>query len=318
MSNFASGYIKYINHLEQINEGAIHSPERMIKEIENAYQEHLRNIARNIDEEHKYAKIAMISGPSSSGKTTTAHMLQYYLKQFRIHSVIISMDNFYRGRNEAPLLPDGTRDYESVEALRVEKLKECLASLVQTGKFFVPQYNFELGKPDPDEIEFTVTEKDIVIIEGIHALNPAFTKELPEEKLIKFYISVKQPIKDANGEVTSPLDIRLTRRIIRDVRTRGTSAEMTLGMWNSVVAGEDKYIRPYRITADYTINTIHMYEPCVMRKQAIPLLREIPQDSPYYRKARDLESRLMRFEQIDESLVPEHSMLREFIGPLEK
>ncbi|WP_159459721.1 uridine kinase family protein [Scatolibacter rhodanostii] len=318
MSNFASGYIKYINHLEQINEGALKTPERMIREIENSYQEHIRNVARNIAEEHKYAKIAMLSGPSSSGKTTTAHILQGYLEQFGIRSVIISLDNFYRGRDAAPLLPDGTRDYESIEALRVDKLKECLNSLVTTGKFSVPEYNFALGRPEEKETEYTVTDKDIVIIEGIHALNPNFTKELPEEKLIKLYVSVKQPIKDANGEVATPLDLRLTRRIIRDVRTRGTSAETTLQMWTSVIAGEDKYIRPYRITADYTINTIHIYEPCVMRKQAISLLREIPQDSPYYRKARDLESHLMRFEPIDETLVPEHSMLREFIGSSEK
>lgn len=318
MSNFASGYIKYINHLEQINEGALHAPERMIQEVEQSYQEHIQNIARSIAEHHQYAKIAMLSGPSSSGKTTTAHILQAYLLEFGIHSVIISLDNFYRGRDDAPLLPDGTRDYESLEALHVDKLRNCLSSLVATGKFSVPQYNFELGRPEPEEMEFTVTDKDIVIIEGIHALNPTFTKELPEEKLIKLYVSVKQPIKDANGEVTSPLDIRLTRRIVRDVQTRGTSAEKTLSMWPSVVAGEDKYIRPYRITADYTVNTIHIYEPCVMRSLAIPLLREIPQDSAYYKKARDLESRLMRFEPVADSLVPADSMLREFIGPSEK
>lgn len=318
MSNFASGYIKYINHLEQINDGAVKCPERMIKEIEESYKEHIRNVARNIAEQHKYAKIAMLSGPSSSGKTTTAHILQENLKNFGIRSVVISMDNFYRGRDIAPLMPDGTRDYESVEALNVEKLRECLVSLVKTGKFRVPIYNFELGKPEPDEQEFTVGENDIVIIEGIHALNPVFTKELPEEKLIKLYVSVKQPIKDANGEVATPLDIRLVRRIVRDIRFRGTSAEVTLSMWPSVLAGEDKYIRPYRITADYTINTIHIYEPCVMRGLAIPLLREIPQDNPYYRKARELESCLMRFEPVGNDMVPEDSMLREFIGSSEK
>ncbi len=296
----------------------MHAPERMIREVENSYQEHIRNVARNIAQEHAHAKIAMLSGPSSSGKTTTAHILQERLREFNIHSVIISLDNFYRGRGEAPLLPDGTRDYEALEALRVDKLKECLVSLVNTGKCSVPVYNFTLGRPEEQEQDIAVTEQDIVIIEGIHALNPTLTKELPEEKLIKLYVSVKQPIKDANGEVTSPLDLRLTRRIVRDVHSRGTTAETTLAMWPSVVAGEDKYIRPYRISADYTINTIHIFEPCVMRRQAIPLLREIPQDSPYYRKARDLESRLMRFEPIDENLVPEKSMLREFIGPLEK
>ena len=128
------------------------------------------------------------------------------------------------------------------------------------------------------------------------------------------YGMFKQQIKDANGEVVSPMDLRLIRRIARDVQFRNTSAERTLAMWPNVVAGEDKYIRPYRMSADYTVNSIHIYEPCVMRGETIPLLREIAPDSPYYKKARDLESRLMRFEPIDPALVPENSMLREFLG----
>ena len=152
-------------------------------------------------------------------------------------------------------------------------------------------------------------------MEGIHALNPIFTKDLPEGSAIKLYVSVKQQIKDANGEVISPMDLRLIRRIARDVQFRNTSAERTLSMWPNVVAGEDKYIRPYRMSADYTVNSIHIYEPCVLRSSVIPLLRRIPEDSPHYRKARDLDARLMRFEPVEPGLVPENSMLREFLGP---
>lgn len=314
MSNFASGYIKYINHLEQINEGALRCPERMIREVETSYQEHLRNIARNISETHREAKIAMLSGPSSSGKTTTAHMLRRMLAAFDIHAEIVSMDNFYRGRDEAPLMPDGSRNYEAVEALRVDKIIECLSSLVKTGKYKVPVYSFARGRAEEEEREYAVGEKDIVIIEGIHALNPVFTKELPEENLVKLYVSVKQMIKDANGEVISPLDLRLIRRIVRDIRDRDTDASQTLAMWNSVVEGENRYIRPYRITADYTVNTVHIYEPCMLRTVAIPILRQIPADSPNYQKARDLESRLMRFEPLAPALLPKDSMLREFFG----
>lgn len=316
MSNFASGYIKYINHLEQINEGALSCPKRMIREVEESYHEHMRNIARNIHETHQSAKIIMLSGPSSSGKTTTAHMLQYYLGQFDINAVIISLDNFYRGVDEAPLLPDGTRDFETVEALNVEKIRSCLADLVRTGKFRVPTYNFHLGKPEGEDREFIIKGNDMVIIEGIHGLNPIFTNQLPEESLVKLYVSVKQMLKDANGEVFSPLDIRLVRRIVRDIRERNTPAEKTLSMWPAVVKGEDSYIRPYRMTADYTVNSIHIYEPCVFRTVTIPILREIPLDSPNYKKARDLESRLMRFEPINTEMVPKHSMLREFLGAI--
>lgn len=314
MSNFASGYVKYINHLEQINDGALKCPEKMIRDVEASYQENLRNIARNIYEDHKEVKIIMLSGPSSSGKTTTAHMLQYMLSTFQIHSHIISLDNFYRGKYEAPLMADGSRNYETVDALRVDKLKECLKAVAETGRVSVPVYNFELGRAEAQEREYQLGEHDLVIIEGIHALNPLFTRELPEEKLVKLYVSVKQMIKDANGEVMSPLDIRLVRRIVRDIRERNTTAEETIAMWASVVAGENSYIRPYRISADYTVNSIHLYEPCVLRTVAIPILREIPLDNPGYNKARDLESRLMRFEPLNTSLVPEDSMLREFLG----
>ena len=131
---------------------------------------------------------------------------------------------------------------------------------------------------------------------------------------MKIYTSVKQGIKDANGTVISPMDLRLVRRLVRDYHFRNTSQERTFSMWPNVVAGENKYIRPYRHTSDITVNSIHIYEPCVLRNHAIPLLRAIAPDSPYFQKARELEARLMRFEPISDSLVPEDSMLREFLG----
>lgn len=314
MSNFASGYIKYINHLEQINEGAVECPERMIGEVEDSYHEHLRNIARNIEENHRGTRLVMLSGPSSSGKTTTAQLLRKYLREMGAGAHIISLDDFYRGTGLAPLLPNGKYDYESVEALDVEKIQACLKNVTGSGRFSVPRYSFSLGRPEPEERLYEIGPKDVVIVEGIHGLNPIFTRDLPPETCVKLYVSIKQQIKDANGEVISPMDLRLVRRIVRDIKFRSTDADRTLSMWPEVVAGEDSYIRPYRISADYTVNSIHIYEPCVLRTTAIPLLRQIAPDSPNYRKARDLESRLMRFEPISPTLVPENSMLREFLG----
>lgn len=320
MSNFASGYVKYINHLEQINEAAVNDPEKMILEVEGAYHDCLQNIARNIKEQHGGARVVMLSGPSSSGKTTTAHLLREYLNEFsrldgtgrRAH--IISLDDFYRGVGLAPLLPSGEHDYESVEALDVEKVKRCLNNVIETGRFTLPRYDFSVGRPAPEEEPYEIGPRDIVIVEGLHALNPVFTRELPPDSCVKLYVSVKQQIKDANGEVISPMNLRLTRRIVRDIQFRSTSVDETITMWQGVEAGENKYIRPYRISADYTVNSIHIYEPCVLRTVAIPLLRAIAPESPNYRKARDLESRLMRFEPLPASLVPDASMLREFLG----
>lgn len=314
MSNFASGYIKYINHLEQINDGAVNCPERMIGEVEDSYHEHLHSIARNIRERHENVRIVMLAGPSSSGKTTTARLLCRYLSEFGGKAHIISLDDFYRGRGLAPVLPNGNYDYESVEALNVERVIDCLKAVTSAGSFSMPRYNFSLGRPEETERQYVIGPGDVVIVEGIHGLNPVFTRGLPAESCVKLYVSVKQQIKDANGEVISPMDLRLVRRIVRDIQFRSTTAEHTISMWPEVVEGEDKYIRPYRISADYTVNSIHIYEPCVLRTVAIPLLREIAADSPNYRKARDLESRLMRFEPVSAALVPENSMLREFLG----
>ena len=314
MSNFASGYIKYINHLEQINDAAISHSKRMIEEVEGSYREHLRNIARNITERREPVRVVMLSGPSSSGKTTTAHLLRDYLKGFGVRAVIISMDDFYLGRGLAPRLPDGSYDYESVAALDEERIRGCLASVVNNEAFTVPHYDFNLGRPNGEDQRYQLAPDELAIVEGIHGLNPVFTRDLPEQSCMKLYVSVKQQIKDVNGEVISPWDLRLVRRIVRDIQFRSAPAEQTLAMWHQVVEGENRYIRPYRISADYTVNSIHIYEPCVLRTVAIPLLRAIAADSLYYKKARDLESRLMRFEPVSPELVPANSMLREFLG----
>ena len=315
MSNFASGYIKYINHLEQINDAALTRPEVMIDEVEDSYREHIMNIARNIVTHYSTAKVCMLAGPSASGKTTTAHFLKEYLGTFGVKATIVSMDDFYLGDEGTPTLPDGTKDYETVHALDVALVKDCLQSIISSGTCSLPAYDFATSKREKNVRTLDVRDHGFVIMEGIHALNPVFTKDLPEGSAIKLYVSVKQQIKDVNGDVISPMDIRLVRRICRDVQFRGTSVERTLAMWSNVVSGEDKYIRPYRLSADYTVNSVHIYEPCVLRGPVIPLLRAIPEDSPYYRKARELDSRLMRFEPVDPGFVPENSMLREFLGP---
>ncbi|MBR4888710.1 MAG: nucleoside kinase [Clostridia bacterium] len=314
MIHFNNAYIKYIAHLEQINDAALAEPERMIREVEASYTENLQNIARHIVEHHRSAHIVMLAGPSSSGKTTTAHLLREHLQNFGVPAEIISLDDFYLSSDKTPLLPDGTKDYETVNALDTEAIKDCLKALSEGRSYDVPRFDFTLGRALEEKVPLCLGKNGITIVEGIHALNPMFTAHLEEGSAVKLYVSVKQQIKDANGEVISPMDLRLVRRIVRDMQFRSTPVEKTLAMWPNVVNGEDRYIRPYRMTADYTVNSIHIYESCVLRSRAIPVLRSVAGDSPYYRKARDLEARLMRFEPINAELVPAGSMLREFLG----
>ncbi|MFI3324581.1 MAG: nucleoside kinase [Clostridia bacterium] len=314
MSSFASGYIKYVNHLEQINDAALINPQKMIFEIEESYHSHIRSIARDIVSKKENIKICMLSGPSSSGKTTTAHLLQKELIKLGKNVYIVSMDNYFLNQELIPVLPNGKKDFENVKSLNLEQVEESLINITQNKAIKIPHFNFTVGRSVGEPKTLAIKENDIVIVEGIHALNPIFTKHIDSKKAIKLYVSAKQQIKDANGVTIEPFDLRLIRRIVRDMQFRGTSPEKTLDMWQGVLNGEDKYIRPYRLEADYTVNSVHIYEPCVLRTIAIPILRKIPQDSYYYRKARDLEARLMRFEPVDKSLVPLNSLIREFIG----
>ncbi len=313
MSSFASGYIKYINHLEQINDAAIANPEKMIYEVEQSYHEHLQTIANNIVTHKNDVNICMLAGPSSSGKTTTATLLCKYLNKLNKKAHLLSLDNFYLDTDKVPVRADGSKDFETVKALDTEKVCDCIKKIINGESYEVPTFDFTSGK-SISSTKYEMDENSIVVLEGIHGLNPLFTKEISEEKLLKLYVSVKQSIKDANGDVMSAEDIRLIRRIVRDIQFRSCPPEKTLSMWPDVMDGEDKYIRPYRLTADYTVNSIHIYEPGVLRNIAIPLIRDIASDSLYYRKARSMEAKLMRFEKINSALVPENSVLREFIG----
>ncbi len=314
MRNFANGYTRYTNHLEQINEAALNMPEKMISDVEESYHNHLKEIAADIVNEQTNVKICMLSGPSSSGKTTTGNLLKDYIEENGKKAYIVSMDNFYLNGKDIPVLANGKKDYESVKALDIEAIQHCLERVAEGAEINIPIFSFAEQKRSNKAETIKLNSDDIVIFEGIHGLNPIFTKNVDPQKSVKLYVSVKQSIKAATGDVISPMDLRLVRRIVRDMQFRSTEPEKTLEMWDEVVYGENNYIRPYRFFADYTVNSIHIYEPCVLRTIAIPILRAIPHDSFNFTKARDLEAQLMRFEPISVDYVPKTSMLREFLG----
>jgi len=309
-----TNFVEYPNELSRINAAAITAPEAFVAETEEDYGQNILNIAKSIAKEDNGCKLVMLFGPSSSGKTTTSHLLENAFQEIGIGSTIISLDDFYRGEQQAPILPNGQHDYECVEALNVTEIKNCLLSLVETNRCDMPVFNFEIRMPYPHKRHVTLKEHDIAIVEGIHALNPVVIKQLPAPKIRKIYISVKQGIRNGETELFTANGMRLVRRIVRDYNFRGTKPERALGMWPVVMEGERKYIKPYRDEVDFTINSLHLYETCVLKNQAIPLLQSVSEKSEQYDLAQRLVKSLNEFEAISSDIVPKKSIIREFIG----
>ena len=309
-----TNFVEYPNELSRINVAATTMPEAFVTKTEEAYRQNILDIAKNILEEDSGCKLVMLFGPSSSGKTTTTHLLEKAFHEIGIGSTIISLDDFYRGEHQAPLLPNGQRDYECVDALNVYEIEKCLLSLVETNRCDMPVFNFEIHMPYPHKRHVVLKEHDIAIVEGIHAINPIVTNQLPAEKIKKIYISVKQGIMNGKTELFTANGMRLVRRIVRDYNFRGTKPERTLNMWPMVMEGERKYIKPFRSEVDYTINSLHLYETCVLKNQAIPLLQTVSEKSEQFVLAQRLINSLKEFEPISSDIVPKKSIIREFIG----
>ncbi|MBW7573674.1 uridine kinase family protein [Caproiciproducens faecalis] len=307
-------FVEYQNELSKINTAASTQPEAFVVRTEESYHQSIRNIARSIAGQMRDCRLIMLSGPSSSGKTTTSHLLKNAFQSIGIGSTIISLDDFYRGERQAPVLANGQHDYESVDALDVPDVERCLLSLIENHHCTMPVFNFEIHMPYPHKRHVSLREHDIAIVEGIHALNPIFLDKLPKEGVCKIYISVKQGIYEGSRELFNANEMRLVRRIVRDYNFRGAKPTRTLEMWPMVMDGERKYIKPYRSGADYTINSLHTYETCVLVNQAIPLLKTVPADCGQYPLTKKLIESLEKFTPVSSEFVPQDSIIREFIG----
>ncbi|MVB10350.1 Uridine kinase [Caprobacter fermentans] len=314
MTALRTDFIEYQNSVLQINQAVRHDPSAFVAAAEKAYQDSLIKIADSLVNEDPPCRLVMLAGPSASGKTTTAHRLAEILREKGTGAEIISLDDFYRGEHQAPVLPDGSHDYESVEALNVPEIMQCLGELITNGRCNMPVFDFSIHLPYPHRRQVVLENREIAIVEGIHALNPVLLGGLPSEHIRRIYISVKQGIRDDGGELLGPNEMRLVRRIVRDRNFRNAPPWMTLGMWDNVMNGERKYIKPFRASADYTINSYHAHEPCVLKDQAVALLHTVPGEDPGCQTAQTLLNALERFEPVDSCLVPKDSILREFIG----
>lgn len=315
MRNFVDYYIRYTERIKDINDAALNAPDELVMQMERQYRKRIDEIADFLNNNGRRGnKLLMLAGPSSSGKTTTATMLCERLEWLGIRARRISLDEFFLGADKTPRLPDGTPDFESVRALNLPQMKECLLGLVNEGRCDMPHFDFVKQAPEGKLYHVELGRNDVVIVEGIHALNPLVTDDLPEDSMLKVYISVKQGVYEGDTQIISAHELRLCRRIVRDMLFRGASPEYTLDLWPKVMLGEEQYIQPYKRLANVTINSIHIYEPCVIGQIALPLLKRIKEDSPHFETAIQLIEKLELFEPLPTECVPKNSLLREFIG----
>ena len=279
---------------------------------EAIFEKTIGNIAMKIARMNK--KIILIAGPSSSGKTTFARRLSIQLMALGLHPQPITVDNYFRDRELAPIGPDGKRDFESIKCVDIEQFSEDMLKLLAGETVQLPVYNFITGKREYRGNFCKLGENDVLVIEGIHCLNDEMSQSLPADTRFKIYISALTQINvDAHNRIPTT-DARLLRRIVRDNRTRGYSAKDTIAMWDSVRRGENRNIFPYQETADVMVNSSMIYELPVLKLFAAPLLFQIHPDEPEYQEAKRLLKFLDYFLPISPELIPKNSIIREFIG----
>lgn len=268
----------------------------------------------NRDKNGSRVRVVLISGPSSSGKTTFSKRLSVQLMTNGLMPHPVSLDNYFVDREQTPLDKDGKYDYESLYALDLKLFNKQINCLLNGEEVQLPTFNFQMGKKEFKGNTLKLNDNDVLVLEGIHALNPALTPEIPEETKFRIYVSALTSISLDNHNWIPTTDNRLLRRIIRDFNYRGYSAQDTISRWPSVRAGEDKWIFPYQENADVMFNSALLFELAVLRMHVEPVLIGVPKDSPEYSEAHRLRKFLQYFVPIKDSEIPPTSLLREFLG----
>ncbi|HAD07442.1 MAG TPA: nucleoside kinase [Anaerolineaceae bacterium] len=312
-------YGAWLAHLGIDNVGALNdaiSADR-IREIilvsEALHEQKIAEIAREIVRRADQTRIILIAGPSSSGKTTFSKRLSVQLLAYGLSPFALEMDNYFVDREFTPRDENGDYDFEALEALDIRRLENDLRRLIQGEEVQLPRFDFREGKSHPGDV--VRLEKDqLVILEGIHGLNPRLLPNVPAWQTFRIYASCLTQLNLDRHNRISTTDTRLLRRIVRDARERGYSALETIGRWESVRRGEKNYIFPYQENADEIFNSALVYELSALKPLAEPLLRQVPYGTPEYIEAKRLLAFIEWFLPLDMDLIPDNSILREFIG----
>lgn len=288
--------------------------EKIIQIAEALHEKKLAGIADRLAK-HKELRLVLIAGPSSSGKTSTAQRLSIQMAVNGLRPLPISMDDYYKNRVDSPRKADGSYDFECLEAIDLELFNDHLTRLLAGERVKMPKYNFRTGCREYRGNELQMQENSVLVVEGIHGLNEKLTAAIPAEKKMKIYVSALTPMSLDEYNRIHTTDMRLLRRIVRDSQFRAHDAEKTLATWMDVREGEEKYIFPFQMSADIIFNTTLIYELAVLKKYAEPLLRAVPVTSGRaYTTARRLLNMLSFVKPIDDTVIPNNSILREFIG----
>ena len=282
--------------------------------VNEALQEKkIARIADQIAARHD-VKLVLLAGPSSSGKTTTCKRLSIQLLTCGLKPLQISLDDYFIDREKTPLDANGEYDYESIHALNIALINEQFNALFKGEEIELPRYNFQAGKSEKSGKRLKLGPNDIVVVEGIHALNPELTAQIPEQQKFRVYVSALTTILLDEHNYIPTTDNRLLRRIIRDYKYRGVSAQESIHRWPSVRAGEERWIFPYQENADAMFNSAMLYELAVIKQQAEPLLEQVPENCEEYAEAHRLLKFLRYFHAISYRQLAPTSLLREFLG----
>ncbi len=303
-----------VQDVSQLNKKVIDgNAGEVIRLAEADHEKRLVEVAQKICKNPKI-KIILVAGPSSSGKTTFAQKLNIHLKISGKRSRIITMDNYFKDRCDTPIGTDGKPDFENLSAMEIELFEKQMNMLINGQEVDMPIYDFKLGKKIYGKNKIQLTDSDILIVEGIHALNPKVSGKINPDSKFKIYVAPVVTLSLDHFTKVSSTDTRLIRRIVRDADSRGHGVEKTLEMWPKVRKGEEENIFPYVNTANYIYNTSLIYELGVIKTFAQLLLLQVEETSEYYKDARRLYKLLENFKSIETGEIPVNSIIREFIG----
>ena len=295
-------------NLNEINSLAQSNPARLVVNSEEFYKRQIKSLVSTFCSSQKKYRFIMLAGPSSAGKTTTSSLIRRRLMDQGINTLVISLDNFFVDRDKTPKLSDGTFDFESIFALDLECYNTFLGDLLKDGRAMMPEFDFLTGTRKEKMIEIEADENTVVIFEGIHALNPLLIDRKFDDVIFKVYLSIGADVFYNKKLLIPAKTLRLMRRILRDHQTRGHSVVATLEMWPNVLAGEDKYIRPFKSTVDFSINTMHFYEPLLYASHLLPLLARTED-----KRVEPLKKALEKCVKLSKHCVPRSSLLWEFL-----